>query len=358
MESIRGWLEKYLLANNEFSDIFLRIGLRPLVKTEGMQLQSIDNAPFVTEEDIAWVAHQKRLNWDGIVDIDDGSTISDTRFRVNIFRSSGGGGAVLRKLASDPPELETLGLPVDIITQYINASSGLIFETGETGSGKSTSMAAMMKKRAEMRSTTTVTIEDPIELLFPQYIQSNDGGLSQFIQRQVGIDTASFASGLRAALREAPNVITVGEIRDSETARLAFQAAETGHLVMATLHTKSAVETVTRLLNFFQPEEHDMVRNQLASILQMVIRQSLLPTIDNQKRVLAYEIMVQTSSVSSVIRSKTFNTAQLQNELRSGKEHGMMTLNESLAMLVREGVVDRDIAIRTSYDPNDLREKI
>lgn len=354
MSSVVPWLESWLQrAPAGWSDLHLRLEARPIVKGAGMVLQRIDDAPYVREEDLeALVGH--KVDWNRPVDIDRGMTIGGHRFRINTYRAVSGHGVVLRRLGDAPPALDDLGLPAPVLRRKVQVSHGLIVITGETGSGKTTTLASLLAERARQYSTTSITIEDPVEIVHPREIDAADGGVSLFIQREVGHDTQSFASGLRAALREAPDVIAIGEIRDRDSARLALQGAETGHLVFATLHTRSAAETVARLLAFFPVDEHPLVRAQLASGLVLVMRQVLMPVKDRSKRVPAYELMTLDGGVAATIRRG--KDEQILNEIRQGGAHGMMALNDMLARLAREGQVSADEALRHSYDTEELQQ--
>lgn len=352
MSGLLSWMEGWLPEAPEgWSDMHLRAGAPPVIKTGDMRLFTLTDGPLIQVSDLESVLEAK-VDWTLPVDEDHGITIGDTRFRVNGYAASSGDGIVLRRLGGAPPRLESLNLPVPVLRRQLDRTQGLIIVAGETGSGKTTTLAAMMADRARRFSSTTITIEDPVEIVHPPSLELEDGSTSVFIQREVGQDTASFASGLRAALREAPNVIAVGEIRDQQSARLALQGAETGHLVFATLHTRSAAETVQRLLAFYTQEEHPMVRSQLSSCLAMVMRQVLMPAKDTQGRIPAYEIMTLDAGVPATIRKG--KDEQLFNEIRGGGAFGMVTLNDMLAKLVKEGHLSKEEALRHSYDADDL----
>lgn len=356
MSGFIGWMEKWLESSPQgWSDMHLRIGRVPVIKTSGMQLVRAEGAPTIDAADLDAVI-KRTVTWSEAVDIDRGADIGKTRFRVNGYCARAVGGIVLRKLGTEPPALDSIGLPSDVLRKAASAAQGLIVVAGETGSGKTTTLAALMADRAQSRSSTTITIEDPVEIIHPTDIQSADGGLSIFIQREVGVDTESFATGLRAALREAPDVIAVGEIRDRESAQLALQGAETGHLVLATLHTRSAAETVARLLAFFPTDEHPLVRAQLATGLRLVMRQVLLPAKDGSGRIPACEIMTLDGGIPAAIRDA--KEQQILNEIRQGREYGMVALNEMLSRLVREGRVDAEEAMRHSNDTKELADQL
>lgn len=357
MSGLLRWMEDWMPQSpDNWSDLHLRIGERPVMKTGGMKLKVLDEAPAVTEDDLNSLLEQ-RIDWSGPVDLDHGAGVAGVRFRINAYRSAvGGHGLVLRKLGASPPALDSLNLPSAVLRRKTQQSQGLIVVAGETGSGKTTTLASLMADRGKRYSSTTITIEDPVEIVHPRSLVADDGGVSLFIQREVGTDTTSFASGLRAALREAPDVIAVGEIRDRESAHLALQGAETGHLVFATLHTRSAAETVARLLAFFPVDEHPLVRSQLSTGLVMVMRQVLLPSRDGRGRVPAFEIMTMDGGVPATIRKA--KDEQILNEIRQGGKHGMVALNDMLARLVRENRITAEDAMSHSYDTDELQTLI
>lgn len=356
MSRIAAWMEDWLpSAPVGWSDLFLRVGDAPVVKIGDMSLAPAEGAPEVTPDDLSGLL-EREVDWSKPVDIDRGVTLAGVRFRLNAFRAGAASGIVMRRLGDRVPELDSLGLPDAVLRKKVGQSQGLVIIAGETGSGKTTTLAALMADRARQYSSTTITIEDPVEIILPRTVESAGGRLSLFIQREVGTDTPSFASGLRAALREAPNVITVGEIRDRESARLALQGAETGHLVFATLHTRSAAETVARLLAFFPPDEHQLVRGQLAAELILVMRQVLMPAADGSGRVPAYELMTLDGEVPAVIRKA--RDEQILNAIRQGGGFGMIALNDMLARLVKGGKVTVAEAMRHSYDVDELQGRV
>jgi twitching motility protein PilT len=255
-----------------------------------------------------------------------------SRFRVNVFQQTRGVSAVFRVIPHHMPSLEKLNAPV-IFSQLIQSPRGMVLVTGPTGSGKSTTLAAMLHALNLSQSKHIVTLEDPIEFVhIPQQC------LIQ--QREVGTHTHSFANALRAALREDPDVILVGELRDLETIRLAITAAETGHLVLGTLHTSSAAKTINRIVDVFPAEEKDMVRSMLSESLNAVISQVLCKRKDGAGRVAAYEVMVGTTAVRNLIREG--KVAQLYSAIQTGRGVGMQTLDQSLAALVQQGLIDAE----------------
>jgi twitching motility protein PilT len=266
------------------------------------------------------------------------------RFRGNVYRHQGGLGLVLRAIALEVPTLADLGLP-GTLAKLTNHHQGLVLLTGPAGCGKSSTLAALLRLINEERQDHIVTVEDPIEYLHtPMRCVVN--------QRQVGRDTGSFARALKAALREDPDVIAIGELRDLETISLALTAAETGHLVLATLHTGSAIRTIDRVIGSFPSNQQAQIRTMLSESLRAVVSQRLVRRADGQGRVPALEVLLGTRAVANLIReSKSF---QLRSVLQTGGTQGMCLLDVSLANLVREGVVTREEAALHAEDPKHL----
>lgn len=253
-----------------------------------------------------------------------------SRFRVNVFLQARGVSAVFRVIPHGMPSLSMLQAP-EIFSEFAKSMRGLVLVTGPTGSGKSTTLAAMIHTINQTQAKHIITLEDPIE-----FVHTADQCLIQ--QREVGVHTLSFSNALRAALREDPDVILVGELRDLETIRLAITAAETGHLVLGTLHTSSAAKTMDRIVDAFPAEEKDMVRSMLSESLNAVISQVLCKRKDGQGRVAAYEVMVGTPAVRNLIREG--KVAQLYSAIQTGRTVGMQTLDQSLVALVQDGLID------------------
>jgi twitching motility protein PilT len=266
------------------------------------------------------------------------------RFRGNIYRQQRGLDAVFRVIPPAPPTLEELGLPASL-TRLTNYHQGLVLLTGPAGCGKSSTLAALVRLINEDRKDHIITVEDPIEYMH----QSQKCVVNQ---RQVIRHTESFASALRAALREDPDVIAIGELRDLETMSLAITAAETGHLVLATLHTNNAVRTINRILDVFPVGQQSQVRAMVSESLRAVVSQRLVPTADGKRRVPALEILFVNLPVSNLIREdKTF---QIRSVLQTGKIHGMCLLDDSLAALVASGVITKETARQHSEDPRQF----
>ncbi|MCH2038300.1 MAG: PilT/PilU family type 4a pilus ATPase [Rickettsiales bacterium] len=263
-----------------------------------------------------------------IDDLDIVISIEDIRFRINIYNTITGPAMVLRKIHTVIPEIESLGLPPSVI-EVTKEKNGLVLITGATGAGKSTSIAAIINRINETRSENIITIEDPVE--FVHTCKS-----SIVSQREIGKDTSSFAQALRSALREDPDVILVGELRDLETISLALTAAETGHLVFGTLHTNGAPNTINRILDVFPPNQQNQARTQLSQSLRLVVTQQLIKRIDKDQRVAAFEVMVN-NAVSNLIReNKVF---QIEQVMQTGKGAGMITMKDSLNRLHELGII-------------------
>ena len=262
------------------------------------------------------------------------------RFRVNAYRQQRGLDAVFRTIPEKPPTIEDLGLPEDL-KKYTDYHQGMVLITGPAGCGKSATLAALVNHINENRSEHILTVEDPIEIIHPS---------KQCLvnQRHAGHHTSSFARALRGALREDPDIIVIGELRDLETISLAMTAAETGHFVLATLHTSNAVRTVNRMIGAFPSNEQDQVRAMLSESLRAVLSQRLVPTADGQRRVPALELLVINRAIGNLIRDE--KTVQIRSSMQTGKAHGMYLLEQSLNDLVAAGTITRDIALELAEE--------
>ena len=271
------------------------------------------------------------------------------RFRVNVYKERGYYAAALRALSSKIPNFDQLGLP-DIVREMSERPRGLVLVTGPTGSGKTTTLAAMVDLINRTRGEHILTVEDPIEYVFPNV-------KSLIHQRQKGEDTKSFANALKSALREDPDVILVGEMRDLDTISLAISAAETGHLVMGTLHTSSAASTVNRIIDVFPPEQQQQINAQLSNSLIAVFSQTLIPKKSPKPgefgRVMAQEIMIVTPAIANLIREG--KVAQMYSAIQTGMKMGMQTMEQSLANLVRSGQISFEMAASKSSKPDELQ---
>jgi len=282
-------------------------------------------------------------------ELDTSHTIAGVgRFRVNLALQRGTIAVALRPIPHEIPEFDTLGLP-DSIRNLAELRRGLVLVTGPTGSGKSTSLASLVDIINRNKPLHIVTVEDPIEFL-------HDHKRSIISQREVGSDTESFSEALRRVLRQDPDVILVGELRDLVTISTALTAAETGHLVFATLHTLDAPSTIDRIIDVFPPNQQEQIRIQLAASLQGVVTQQLVPTADGHGRAVAAEVMIGTPAIQNLIRGA--KTHQIYSLMQTGGQYGMQTMDQSLALLVRKGVVTQGVALDRARSEEDFRNHL
>ena len=336
------------------SDLHLKVGRKPIVRVDGALRELPDTV--LSREDVLGMARamfsdrqMRRFEEEEELDASYQPASVRDRFRVNVFRRMGEPGMVLRCIPRAIRSLEELGFP-PVLKDLAHNAQGLVLLTGPTGSGKSTTLAAMMRELNETEGLHVVTIEDPIEFV-------HDDQKCLINQREVGIDTASFAEALRRALRQDPDVILVGEMRDAETMRIATQAAETGHLVLSTLHTNDAKQSIDRIVNTFPPEEQRQMRLKLAATLRGIVCQSLVPKADGVGRVCIQEIMVNTPFIASLIQEG--NLDKIDDAIQEGESlHGMRTKNHSLFDAWERGDISRDDAVAFSNRPTDLELKI
>ncbi len=341
-----------LVVEEGASDLHLTEGLPPVLRLHG-RLQAIDTEPLRPEDterlmkQIAPPEHQARLNEERGTDFGFGHG-DKARFRVSLFWQRGSIGLVLRQIPSRLMSLEEIGLP-PAIKDLLHKPRGLVLVTGPTGSGKTTTLASMINVINETRDVHIITVEDPIE-----YYHVHKKSL--ITQREVGVDVPSFGEALKRGLRQDPDVILVGEMRDLETMSAAIRAAETGHLVFATLHTTGAARTVDRIVDAFPMDQQNQVRTQLASSLEAVISQLLLIRHDKPGRVAAFEIMISTSGIRALIRdNKTF---RITSDIQTGAKFGMMTLDDSLVSLHERGLINYEEVITSAQDVESVMEKI
>jgi len=336
------------------SDIHLRVKLPPvfringkLVKIELPELTANDINSFVKK--IVPVDRMKDLPY--MKNIDLAYSIPGVcRFRVNIFKQRGTFAIVMRTIPAKIPDIEELNLPT-VIKEIALYPRGLVLVTGTTGSGKSTTLAAMLNELNNKDSRVIVTIEDPIE-----YLHRDKKCI--FYQREIGGDADDFFTALKAALREDPDVILVGEMRDPETVRTALDAAETGHMVFSTLHTLDAKETINRIISFFPPYHQQAIRFQLASVLKATISQRLLPRADGKGRVPAVEIMIVTETIRERIMNPEL-TEEIPEFIEKGKEvYGSQTFDQSLYDLWKRGLITKEDALKYATKPDDLKLKM
>ena len=337
------------------SDLHLKVGSHPVIRVDGVLLPMVENKRLMQEDTIAMAfsimdAKQKD-KFKTNLDLDIAYSVPGLgRFRVNIFQQRGTVGIVARVIPIGIKTTRDLMLP-GILDKIAQEQRGLILCTGTTGSGKSTTLAAMIDQINSTRTEHIITVEDPIEFL-------HRDKKSIVNQREVGIDTRSFASALRSALREDPDVILVGEMRDYETIETALMAAETGHLVFSTLHTLDATETITRIISVFPPHQQKQVRLQLAAVLKAVISLRLLPRSDGKGRVPATEVMMTTATIRDCIENKE-KTKMIRDFIEQGySQYGMQTFDQSLFFLYKQGLITLDEALRRTTNPDDFKLKI
>jgi twitching motility protein PilT len=329
--------------SNRASDLHLSAGLPPIIRVDG-EMRRL-NINELTHEEVhelifSIMNDKQRKEYEENLECDFSFEIKDlSRFRVNAFMQNRGAAAVLRTIPSDILTLDQLGAP-EIFKQIINQPTGIILVTGATGSGKSTTLAAMVDHINTHKREHILTIEDPIE-----FVHKNK--MCVMNQREVHRDTHSFNNALRSALREDPDVILVGELRDLETIRLAISAAETGHLVFGTLHTNSAPKTIDRIIDVFPAEEKSMVRSMLSESLRAVISQTLLKKVGGG-RVAAHEIMIGIPAIRNLIRED--KVPQMYSVIQTGHQHGMQTMDQCLQRLVAMGVISANDAAAKSID--------
>ena len=333
------------------SDIHLKSGLPPMFRVDGA-LVPLKNGERVQPEELqamatAIMSPAQKARFDENREADLAYGIPGLgRFRVNVFQQRGTIGAVFRVIPFGVKTVEQLLLP-KVVESIAGENRGLVLVTGTTGSGKSTTLAAMIEQINQDRTCHIMTIEDPIEFLIRDR-------RSIVNQREIGVDTHSFANALRAALRQDPDVVLVGEMRDFETIETALTAAETGHLVMSTLHTLDATETINRIISVFPPYQQKQVRLQLATILKAVISQRLVPRADGKGRVPALEVLVSTAFVRECIADKD-RTKELPDVIAKGHTtYGMQTFDQSLMSLVKQGLVTYDEALNHVSNPDDF----
>lgn len=334
------------------SDLHITVGIPPKMRVNGtLVTMEFDKVLPKDSEQVAheimsekqWNAFDERGEYDMSFSIP-----SLGRYRVNAFKQRSSVALALRLVGTSVPPAEKLGVPESVIDLY-QRKRGLVLVTGPTGSGKSTTLASIIDKINNNREAHVITLEDPIEYL-------HQHKKSMVNQREIGLDTQSYANALRAALREDPDVILVGEMRDYETISVAITAAETGHLVLSTLHTIGAASTVDRVIDVFPPHQQQQIRVQFANVLEAVISQQLIPTADGLGRAAAFEVMHANHAVRNLIREG--KSHQLVSVMQTNRKLGMITMDEAILQLYQSGRIDREMAIQFAQDPDVMMNKL
>ncbi|MCK4994809.1 MAG: type IV pilus twitching motility protein PilT [Candidatus Omnitrophica bacterium] len=336
------------IVKKDISDLHLSVGLPPMMR-QPSSIEPIEST-CLTENDIKGIlleimSEERLRSLEQGIEIDMGHTIEGlARFRINVYRDRKGICAAFRLVPQRIKALDTLGLPA-AVRKICEMQRGLVLVTGPTGSGKSTTLASIINKINLERSGHIITLEDPIE-----YLHEHNRCIIN--QREVGTDTASFSAGLRAALREDPDIILVGEMRDLDTISNAVTAAETGHLVLATLHTRNASQSVSRIIDVFPAEQQAQIRVQFAEAAALVVSQTLVPSRDGLTRHLATEVMVNNTAIRNLIReNKTF---QIKNIIEAGGKEGMQTMDQSLKFLLQSNKIDQRTARKYSFEKHSF----
>ena len=338
--------------DNAASDVHITVGIPPKMRIAGA-LTDMDFPRFLPNDTsmiIKSIMNEKQLetlNKKGEVDFSF-SIPGLGRYRVNAFTQRGSLAAAIRLVGTQIPKPEELGIPKAVIDLY-NKKRGLVLVTGPTGSGKSTTLASLIDRINDNSSSHIITLEAPIE-----YLHHHKKAMVN--QREIGIDSNNYASALRAALREDPDVILVGEMRDLETISTAITAAETGHLVLSTLHTIGAASTIDRIIDVFPPHQQQQIRVQLSMVLEAVVSQQLIPTVDRHRRVAAFEVMLMTTAIKNLIReNKTF---QIDSMIQTSKKVGMITMDDAIMDLVIKGEISNEAALSFAQDRTTMERKI
>lgn len=337
------------------SDLHLRAGSYPVIRVNG-QLRPVSGVDRLSQEEtlemaFSMMSNRQKIHFKEVYEVDIGYGVSGLgRFRVNIFQQRNSIGIVARVISDHIRGFNELGLP-PVLNKIAEENRGLILVTGTTGSGKSTTLAAMIDNINKTRNSHIVTIEDPIEFL-------HKDKQSYVTQREVDVDTRNFAEALRGSLRQDPDVILVGEMRDLETIETALVAAETGHLVFSTLHTLDASETLTRIITAFPPFQQKSIRIQLAGLLKAVVSQRLIKSAQGNSRVPAVEVLVSTPLIRDCILHEE-KTSQIRDAIAAGtSQYGMQTFDQSLFYLYQSGLIDLDEALRGSTNPDEFRLRL
>lgn len=330
------------------SDIFISVGVPPTLKING-QLIKIDDEKLNPEMAKKMISELFKTEEDFLDFVKAGEKDFSTslagigRFRVAAYIQRGSMAAAIRVLRFESLDLGELNIPTEIL-DFHSKKKGLILVTGPTGSGKSTTLSAIISLINKKRSCHILTLEDPIE-----YLHKHDKSIVD--QREIGIDTKSYSMALKSALRQAPDVILIGEMRDYETVSIALTAAETGHLVLSTLHTTSAAKTIDRIIDVFEPSQQQQIRVQLSTVLTAVVTQQLLPSIDDS-RIPAFEVMIANPNIRNLIREAKI--PQIDAAIQTGRAFGMMSMDMSIANLYNEGKITKETALAYAVNPEGI----
>ena len=350
------YIDKLLLemTARRSSDLHIKVGRRPVSRVDGL-LAEFESEPVLTDESVRGMISEMigprliaRFEDENELDVSYKPDCQPDRYRVNVFMRMGHPGIVMRQIPRNVKSLDELGFSATL-KSFAHQTQGLVLLTGPTGSGKSTTLAAMVREINETESKHIITVEDPIEFV-------HDDIKCLVNQREIGVDTASFAEALRRALRQDPDVILVGEMRDAETMKIATQAAETGHLVLSTLHTNDAKQSVDRIVNTFPPGEQLQIRLKLSVTLKGIVSQSLVKKASGEGRVCVQEVLVNTPFVSELI--KKGEIARIDDAIKDGSAHGMVSKNQSLFDAWKRGDITEDDAVSFSNRPTDLKLEI
>lgn len=334
------------------SDVHITVGVPPKMRVNG-ELITMNFPKLLPPDTLALLQEimndQQKQKFEEKGEHDMSFSIPNLgRYRVNAYHQRGSVAIALRLVGTQIPAPETLGVPESVVDLY-RRKRGLVLVTGPTGSGKSTTLAAIIDKINNNRECHVITLEDPIEYL-------HHHRMSMVNQREIGLDSQSYANALRAALREDPDVILVGEMRDFETISVAITAAETGHLVLSTLHTIGAASTVDRVIDVFPPHQQQQIRVQLANVLEAVVSQQLIPTADGKGRVAAFEVMHANHAVRNLIREG--KSHQLMSVMQTNRKLGMIAMDEAIQQLFFAGKISRDSAIQFAQNPDEMENKV
>lgn len=334
------------------SDVHVTVGIPPKMRVNGKLItMEFDRLmPNDTQQMLLGIMNEeqkKRFEERGEYDMS--FSIPNTgRYRINAYKQRGSVAIALRLVGTHVPSAEELGVPESVINLY-EKKRGLVLVTGPTGSGKSTTLAAIIDKINNNRESHVITLEDPIEYL-------HQHKLSIVNQREIGLDTQSYANALRAALREDPDVILVGEMRDFETISVAITAAETGHLVLSSLHTLGAASTVDRIIDVFPSHQQQQIRVQFANVLEAVVSQQLIPKKDEDGRIAAFEVLHANQAARNLIREG--KSHQLKTVMQTNRKLGMITMDETIAQLYEEGRISKEMAIQFAQDSDGIKNKL